>query len=76
MTTATGSQTAQREIRIRYRNWRGETSVRRILPGHIWFGANEWHNQNQWLLDAIDLDRNEPRSFAVKDILEFDVTEG
>jgi predicted DNA-binding transcriptional regulator YafY len=60
-----------RELHIRYRNWRGEVAVRRIVPDHIWYGSTEWHNEHQWLLDAIDLDRGETRSFAIKDIVEF-----
>jgi predicted DNA-binding transcriptional regulator YafY len=62
----------RREISIRYRNWRGEVSVRRVLPETIWFGATEWHPEHQWLMDAVDLDRDEMRSFAIKDIVEFD----
>jgi hypothetical protein len=31
------------EITIVYTNWKGETSIRRILPKQISFGSNEWH---------------------------------
>jgi predicted DNA-binding transcriptional regulator YafY len=69
--TLGGRVLAGREIRIRYRNWRGELSLRRIVPDHIWFGATEWHPEHQWLLDALDLDKGERRSFAILDIVEF-----
>ena len=65
-----------RELRIRYRNWRGEESVRRIVPDHIWYGADEWHPDHQWIMDAYDVDKGANRSFAVRDILEFGVTDG
>lgn len=58
----------EREIRILYTNYRGETSVRRITPVKIWFGATDWHPESQWLLDAVDLEKKANRSFALKDI--------
>lgn len=59
-------------VRIRYRNYRGETAVRHIKPCHIWFGSTSWHPEPQWLLEAIDLDKGAERSFALSDILDFD----
>jgi predicted DNA-binding transcriptional regulator YafY len=62
-------------VRIRYRNYRGETAVRHIKPCHIRFGATSWHPEPQWLLEAIDLDKGAERSFALADILDFDCSE-
>ena len=31
----------------------------------------EWHPEEQWILDAFDLDRNAERSFAFKDIVDW-----
>ena len=62
-------------VRIRYTNYRGETSLRRILPKAIRFAATEWHPEPQWLLDAIDLDKNVERSFAMKDIASWETME-
>src|SRR5690349_10917823 len=56
---------------IRYTNYRGETADRRIVPICIRFGSTEWHPEEQWLLEAFDLDRNAPRAFALKDVLEW-----
>jgi hypothetical protein len=42
--------------------------VREIIPERIWFGATEWHPEPQWLLDAIDVEKNALRNFAMKDI--------
>jgi predicted DNA-binding transcriptional regulator YafY len=59
---------AERRIRIVYTNHRGETATRHIIPQKIWFGKTEWHTDSQWLLDALDIEKNAQRSFAMKDI--------
>ena len=58
----------QKRIRISYTNWRGETSERLILPVKIWFGSTQWHKDEQWLLNALDIEKNEERDFALKDV--------
>jgi predicted DNA-binding transcriptional regulator YafY len=55
-------------ISLVYTNYRGETSVRRVIPQRIWFGATDWHPEEQWMLDALDLEKQADRSFALKDI--------
>lgn len=55
-------------VDIIYTNYRGETSFRCIIPGKIWFGATQWHPDEQWLLDAYDVTKKVTRSFAMKDI--------
>lgn len=55
-------------VNILYTNYRGETTIRKIIPDKIWFGKTDWHPENQWLLDAFDADKNAERSFALKDI--------
>lgn len=59
-------------IAIVYTDHRGETSTRRITPTRIWFGRTEWHPEEQWLLDAFDLDKQVCRSFAMRDIKAWD----
>lgn len=59
-------------IRILYKNYKGEIAWRSILPKKIWFGVTEWHPEPQWLLDAEDLERHVQRSFALKDIQQWD----
>jgi hypothetical protein len=44
------------EINVSYTNWRGETSVRRVLLSKIRFGTTEWHPEPTWLISAFDLD--------------------
>jgi predicted DNA-binding transcriptional regulator YafY len=55
-------------VAIVYRNHRGETWTRRIIPQRIWYGRTEWHPEEQWMLDAYDLERAAMRSFAMQDI--------
>jgi predicted DNA-binding transcriptional regulator YafY len=66
--TAEISEADRKVVSIVYTNYRGETSVRRIVPEAVRFGATEWHPEEQWLLDAHDLDKDAQRSFALKDI--------
>jgi predicted DNA-binding transcriptional regulator YafY len=69
---AASSDSRPQAIRIVYTNYRGETALREVLPQRIWFGATEWHPEKQWLLDAIDLEKDAPRSFALRDIKSYD----
>lgn len=62
-------------VRILYTNYRGETNLRRIIPERIHFGSTEWHPARQWFLDAIDVEKNATRSFALKDIRAWLVSE-
>jgi predicted DNA-binding transcriptional regulator YafY len=55
-------------VQIVYTNYKGETAIRQILPQRMWYGATEWHPEKQWLLDAIDVEKNALRAFAMKDI--------
>ena len=57
-----------KEVYIDYTNYRGERSVRRILPERLYFGRTEYHPEDQWLLDAHDLGKDVSRTYAMKDI--------
>jgi predicted DNA-binding transcriptional regulator YafY len=56
------------EIEFDYVNYRGETSHRRARVGEIMFAATEWHTEPQWLIGGFDLDKNEMRHFAMRDM--------
>lgn len=58
----------EKAVRVLYTNYRGETTIRRVLPKSIWFGSCEWYPSEQWLLDVIDLERSVERVFALKNI--------
>lgn len=53
---------------IDYTNHRGERAERRIRPLEVKFKTTEWHPEPQWLLRAFDIDKQELREFAMKDI--------
>ena len=54
-------------VTLTYTNWKGETAQRRIIPRRIWWGSTEWHPEPQWLLTALDVDKQADRDFALKD---------
>lgn len=57
-----------KEVKIIYTNYRGETSERVIVPKELFWGKNDWHPKEQWLLLAFDVGKSADRTFAVKDI--------
>jgi hypothetical protein len=60
---------ANKEVVIDYANWRGERAMRRIVPtGAMFFGSNEWHKEPQWLIEALDVEKNAFRHFALSGI--------
>jgi len=56
---------------FKYKNWEGKNAVRKVEPIKIWFGKTQWHPRNQWFLKAKDLDKNEERDFALRDVVKF-----
>jgi predicted DNA-binding transcriptional regulator YafY len=58
-------------MEIKYINWKNRTSNRLIIPIKIWYGISDFHKGAQWFLRALDLDKNENRDFAIKDILGY-----
>lgn len=58
----------EQAVRICYTNYRGETALRVIVPERIHFGSTDWHPEPQWLLDALDVEKQATRTFAMKDI--------
>jgi predicted DNA-binding transcriptional regulator YafY len=61
-------ETRIRTVVITYTNHRGETTARRIRPLGMYFGTTEWHPEEQWLLEAWDLDKRDTRTFAMDHI--------
>lgn len=56
------------DVEIDYTNYRGERTIRHILPLAWRFGHTEYHTEDQWLLRALDLDKQALRDYAVADI--------
>lgn len=65
------------EVRVRYKNWKGEVEVRRIIPQlyDMRFDKDEWHPEPQYLLEVFDEDKDTYRTFAMSGILEWGVPE-
>ena len=61
----------QKQVRILYTNWQGFTSYRNIIPKSIEFKSTDWHKEEQWILNAFDVDKQADRGFAIKDIKEW-----
>jgi len=59
------------ELKFTYKNWKGEISERRIDTHSIkiYYGEVEWHQGRQWLMSAIDIDKDDFRTFAIRDII-------
>lgn len=53
---------------IDYTNYKGERGLRKIIPFGIDFTSNLWHPEEQYLLFALDVEKNTTRFFAMKDI--------
>lgn len=51
-----------------YKNWKGNTKERLIIPMRVYFGSTEFHLEPQWLLEAQCLQKKELRIFALKDM--------
>ena len=60
-----------KKVSFWYKNHRGETSLRRVVPNRIEFNTSEWHPDRQWILVAWCLDRKEFRNFAIRDIKDW-----
>lgn len=66
--------TMKTSIKILYVNHRGERSVRRVEPKEITYGTcKPWHDEPQWLLVAYCMERGANRTFALRDVLAWDV---
>jgi predicted DNA-binding transcriptional regulator YafY len=60
----------RKEVWIDYTNHRGERAWRHILPMStpLLFENSQWHPDTQWVMEAIDLDRNVMRDFALASV--------
>lgn len=68
---AIGAAELNHPIKVKYTNYRGETAIRLIVPIRFFWGSNEYHTQEQWLLEVFDVERDAIRIYALKDIQEW-----
>lgn len=62
------------EVTFTYKNYRGETSVRLVRPIMVSFGATGFHPEPQWLLHGWDVNKDAERTFAMKDIKDWEAS--
>ena len=61
-------------VTFTYKNYRDEISIRLVKPIMIAFGMTSFHREPQWLLHAWDLNKEAERTFAMKDIEDWEPT--
>lgn len=61
------SRDPEKAIEVIYTNHRGETATRKINPWTVWWGASDYHEDEQWFLTCWDHDRTDLRTYALKD---------
>lgn len=57
-------------LNFSYVNYKDEKSYRKVVVDNIYLGSNKWHPEPQFLLMALDVDKNAMRAFAMKDMSE------
>ena len=57
-------------LKVVYKNYEGKVGNRKIIPLEVYFGSNEYHKEEQWLMKVWDLDKKALRDYAVKDIIK------
>lgn len=55
-------------IEFDYVNWKGVNGHRKVMACKVYYGSTEYHPEEQWLLDGLDLDKMQSRIFAMKDM--------
>jgi hypothetical protein len=55
-------------IEFDYFNWKGIKGHRKVLVTMFHYGSTEYHPEEQWLLEGVDMDKGEVRIFAMKDM--------
>ena len=55
-------------IDVLYKNWQGQVGNRKIIPLSTSYGKTEYHKSEQWLLRVWDVDKNDYRTYALRDI--------
>lgn len=52
-------------FKCEYKNWRLESSTRKLIARELWYGSTDWHPTPCLLLKAHDLERDVERDFAL-----------
>ena len=60
----------QTPLSFEYKNWKGITSIRNVIPMETKFINSDFHEGKQWIMIAYDLDKKANREFAMNDIIK------
>ena len=55
-------------VKFEYKNYKGERKIREVSPLGIEFGVTSHISEPEWLLRAMDIEKNEERCFVLKNI--------
>lgn len=58
-------------VHVNYINWKGQFSLRKIIPLSMRYGSTEYHPEQQWLLHVWDVEKRGYRDYSLKDIREW-----
>lgn len=57
-----------KKVVIDYTNWKGERRERIITPTLVFWGSTNYHPEVQWLMNAVDEEKHEQRTFSMSGI--------
>jgi hypothetical protein len=52
-----------------YKNWKGETNLRKVAFLFPWYGKTEYHPEYQFFMRVWDWEKKDFRDYAIKDII-------
>lgn len=56
-------------LKFYYTNWKGNPGYRTVQDPKFWFGESLYHKGEQWFVKAFDVEKQDFRDFALKDIV-------
>lgn len=69
-------QIAPVPVRVLYRNHAGIQAWRTIVPVAFRYGISDHHKDAQWLVYAWDVEKMAERTFALKDVIKWELPGG
>ncbi len=55
-------------LKFEYKNYKGAIKTREVMPKGLTFGVTPHIDEPEWLLEAVDLEKNEDRCFVLKNV--------
>lgn len=67
-TQSNWEEVGKHQVKFVYRNYKGDVAERIVIPQKVYYGSTTFHPERQWLLQAWDILKAGPRTFAMRDI--------